>query len=209
MNKRLMLTLTMIMLLGIVLAIPRSAGATMYQVSIVDFTFLPHGLHIAVGDTVEWTNHDGVPHSSTSDTGIWDSGLLSMNDTYMYTFSGAGTFPYHCSVHTSMRDTIVVSEQTSIGDQSVSIPDQLKLAQNYPNPFNARTEISYSLAQASHVKVTIYNLLGQQVVTLVDQNQAAGEHRVNWDAANQPTGVYFYRLQAGDFSQSRRMVLLK
>lgn len=209
MNKKLMLTLVAAVLIGVMVAVPQPVKATTYEVDIQNFTYTPGNMHIQVGDAIEWTNRDNVSHTTTSDTGVWDSGFLSLDDTYTFTFTEVGTFPYHCTVHPSMRDTIFVESQTSIGDQSRSIPNKIELAQNYPNPFNARTEITYTLAQASHVKITVYNIIGQAIATLVNQGQAAGEYRVNWDAANQPTGVYFYRLQAGNISQSRRMVLLK
>jgi len=209
MIKRLTLAAAVAMLMSIFLAMPQSAQAVLYEVEIEDFSFIPAGLHINVGDAIEWRNRDNVSHSATSDNGIWDSGLLARDDTYTYTFNEVGTFPYHCSAHPLMRDTVVVGTPTSVDGELAPVPDRIKLSQNYPNPFNAQTEISYTLPHAAHVKITVYNLLGQEIVTLVDQDQAAGAHRVVWDATNAPTGVYFYRLQAGDYAQSRRMVLLK
>jgi len=91
----------------------------------------------------------------------------------------------------------------------VSLPTVTYLAQNYPNPFNAATEISYSLAEASDVKLTIHNLRGQLVETVVDGRQEAGVHQVIWDASQYSSGVYFYKLQAGDFVSTKKMNLLK
>lgn len=94
------------------------------------------------------------------------------------------------------------------------LPESFVLAQNYPNPFNPTTEISFSLAQGSQVKLTIYNSLGQVVTELADQFYPTGTHTVGWngtDANDQPvaSGLYLYRLTAGDISQSKKMVLLK
>ena len=83
------------------------------------------------------------------------------------------------------------------------------LAQNYPNPFNPSTEIRYSLTNESKVSLKVYNALGSEVATLVDRSESAGEHNVNFNADNLPSGTYFYTLKAGMFSQTKRMVLSK
>ena len=83
------------------------------------------------------------------------------------------------------------------------------LLENYPNPFNPTTQISYTLARASNVTLTVYNVLGQQIVTLVNAKNEPGEHSVNWNALNVPSGVYFYRIVAGDFVQVKKMMLMK
>jgi len=79
----------------------------------------------------------------------------------------------------------------------------------YPNPFNSSTAISYSLAAAGHVVLSIYNIMGQKVATLFSGVQQAGEHKVVWDAAGTPSGVYFARLESDGGSRSIKMVLLR
>lgn len=96
-----------------------------------------------------------------------------------------------------------------IDDNDVGLPRGFALTQNYPNPFNARTTISYSLLQAGPVNLTIYNLLGQRVATLVDGWQTAGEYSVTWDAEDASSGVYFSRLTGGGASEIRKMILLR
>jgi hypothetical protein len=83
------------------------------------------------------------------------------------------------------------------------------LSQNFPNPFNPSTTIRYGLPARTHVHLSVYNPLGQQVATLVQEDQDAGEHEVRFTAATLSSGVYFYRIQAGDFVQTRRLLLLK
>jgi hypothetical protein len=83
------------------------------------------------------------------------------------------------------------------------------LAQNYPNPFNPMTTIQYSLANTGNVSLKIYDVLGREVATLVNGRQAAGEYTVQFNAANLASGIYFYRLQAGDFVQTKKMMLVK
>jgi len=84
-----------------------------------------------------------------------------------------------------------------------------QLQQNYPNPFNPTTVVSYQLPMASEVKLVVYNLLGREVSVLVNERKAAGVHEVKFDGSNLASGVYFYRLIAGDFVQTRRMVLVR
>ena len=191
------------------LFVPLSAHAVTYQVDIQNFAYNPGGMHIHVGDAIEWTNLDGVMHSATSDNGVWDSGLLAQNESYTYTFSLEGDYPYHCSLHSFMMDTIVVSNVTGISDLPSALPDRFEMAQNYPNPFNAETAIEYALPSDSHVRIDIYNLLGQNIETLVDDTRPAGYHQVVWNASDVPTGVYFYRIVAGNYMQTRKMLLVK
>lgn len=89
------------------------------------------------------------------------------------------------------------------------IIDFYKLEQNYPNPFNPITTINYSLPNSSFVKLVVYNSIGQEIADLVNETIAAGNHSVEFDASNLPSGIYFYRLQAGEFVQTRKMILLK
>ncbi|MCH7548715.1 MAG: T9SS type A sorting domain-containing protein, partial [Candidatus Krumholzibacteriota bacterium] len=78
-----------------------------------------------------------------------------------------------------------------------------------PNPFNPVTRISYVLTEQGHARLVVYNVKGQRVATLVDGVMSSGEHVVTWNAKGVSSGVYFYRLTVGDFSETRRMVLLK
>jgi hypothetical protein len=89
------------------------------------------------------------------------------------------------------------------------LPERFILNQNYPNPFNPTTTISYSLPQASDVTLDVFNILGQRVTTLINQKQEAGEHTITWDASQFSSGVYFYRLQTGEATETKKMILLK
>lgn len=98
---------------------------------------------------------------------------------------------------------------TGIGGEKGLLPLEYDLAQNFPNPFNATTEIEFTLPLNSDVDLSVYNMLGQKVATLVSGSMDAGHHRVIWDAFNIASGIYFYKLTAGDFSRTHRMTLIK
>lgn len=95
-----------------------------------------------------------------------------------------------------------------------ALPQRFALHQNYPNPFNPTTEIRYDLAQSTDVELRIYNLLGQEIRTLLNRRQAAGSHSIQWDGKNDSgeivaSGIYLYQLRAGDFVQARKMTFIK
>ena len=94
-------------------------------------------------------------------------------------------------------------------EQSLSLPKTYALGQNYPNPFNPETEISFGLPEAIRVKLTVYNILGQVVDVLVDSELQAGYHKVSWSGQNATSGIYFYRFTTGEFTDAKRMLLLK
>jgi hypothetical protein len=94
-------------------------------------------------------------------------------------------------------------------DETVGIPSTFALHQNYPNPFNPSTTISYDLPVRARVKLVIYNLLGQEVATLVNGEQEPGRYNVKFDASGLPSGIYFYRLEAGKFVDVKKMILVK
>ena len=96
-----------------------------------------------------------------------------------------------------------------IDEDNVSVPRSFSLKQNYPNPFNASTSIEYVLPEQTNVTIAIYDILGRNVLTLLEENQWAGYHSVTWNAHDFSSGIYFYRLQADDYIESRRMLLLK
>jgi len=104
--------------------------------------------------------------------------------------------------------TATVEFAVSVQDEQL-IPGEFELSQNYPNPFNPMTTINYALPKESHVRLIVYNLLGEEVARLVNEQQTAGYKQISWDASTAASGIYFYRLQAGEFVLTRKMVLLK
>ena len=90
-----------------------------------------------------------------------------------------------------------------------SLPEQFMLSQNYPNPFNPSTTIEFALPHAGFVTLKVYNVLGEEVATLIAGDHPAGTFKATWDASEMPSGVYFYRLTAGNYVQTKTMVLFR
>lgn len=112
---------------------------------------------------------------------------------------------------TSAQGLTMIDIVTSIEDESPApgVISEFYLEQNYPNPFNPITQIRFAIPKSSMVSLTIYNALGQVVETLVSGQLSAGEHQVQWHATDQPSGIYYYRIDAGEFSETKKAILLK
>jgi hypothetical protein len=131
-----------------------------------------------------------------------EGGNLSMKDNV------GGTF-----INTIVKDgqSIVITNPAieSVNVNSIGIPIVYKLFQNYPNPFNPTTTIKYSIPQSGLVTLKVYDLLGKEVITLVKEEKTAGIYESVFDASHLSSGVYFYKLQSGNFIQSKKLILLK
>lgn len=101
------------------------------------------------------------------------------------------------------------SSPSSVADNNGQIPKSFDLYQNYPNPFNPTTKIEFDLANAQNVSLKIYDILGKEVVVLINDYMRAGNYSIEFDASNLTSGIYFYELKAGTFHQMRKMILLK
>ncbi len=112
-----------------------------------------------------------------------------------------GKFEYY-SLTVKINNAVTEVEENNL-------PLEFALKQNYPNPFNPTTAINYQLPENSKVELKIFDLLGKEVATLVNREQAAGNYTVNYDASNLPSGMYIYKIVAGNFVESRKMMLIK
>ena len=145
----------------------------------------------------------------------WNNGfrdtLIARNIPFVYhTFNGT-----HNSQNRS-RSAIIFrfldsAMNTTTGIEPVrnQIPENISLYQNYPNPFNPVTKIKYDLPITNYVKLAVYDILGREVAVLFNEKQTAGKHEIKWDASGFPSGVYFYKLTSGEFTQTKKMMLVK
>ena len=116
---------------------------------------------------------------------------------------------YNSQGESANSNVITVNTITGILERTNEIPTKYVLYQNYPNPFNPTTKIQFAVPKTSTVRLNVYNILGQQVAELVNQELSQGVYSINFDATKLNNGIYFYVLQTGDFSQTKKMILLK
>jgi photosystem II stability/assembly factor-like uncharacterized protein len=148
----------------------------------------------------------GGVYSSTNDGENWHNTSDNLGQAVVYDFIFHEKDIYLAtdeSVWKSNPDSL-----TSVTEDDVK-PKEYFLSQNYPNPFNPSTTIKYSLAEAGRVTLSIYDLLGREIMKLLDEEKPAGEYETNWNASSYTSGVYFMRMQAGEFSETRKAVLMK
>jgi hypothetical protein len=123
-----------------------------------------------------------------------------------------GNYTYEILAGT--RDGIVASlsggtDTVTTVENSQQLPTEYVLHQNYPNPFNPSTKIEFKIPDAGLVNLKVYDLLGREVITLVDEDLQAGNYNINYDASGLASGIYFYTLQAGEFISTKKMIYLK
>jgi len=152
---------------------------------------------------------------------LWDfgDGNTSTEQNPVHVYTAINTYTVTLTVKDNGNATAMTTQSVQITNlvgiaSEIAIPEKYELSQNFPNPFNPMTTIRYALPEKSNVRLTIYNMLGKEVRTLVNGVEEAGYKSVIWDGLDQygrslSTGVYIYRIQAGDFTQTRKMVFMK
>lgn len=206
-----------IIMLVVILITSDIIAQTTHDVTVANFSFTPSQLTIKVGDIVRWTNSGGL-HNVVADDNSFTSGAAStINWVYEHTFNSPGSNPYYCSVHggpggVGMSGVITVQAATDVDDKVLTNTDY-KLFQNFPNPFNPSTIITFQVFVQSSVSIIVYDIIGNQVATLLNEEKPAGKYTVNFDASNTgkllSSGIYYYKMRAGNFSEIKKMVLIK
>ncbi len=131
---------------------------------------------------------------------------LSQN-TYHY--PGVSLWEYNQITHSYVWDEYAAAWQVTSIKDAANVPSRFELSQNYPNPFNPTTVINYSVPKTSFVTIKVYNILGKEVAVLVNKNEQAGNYNIEFAANKISSGVYFYTMQAGDFVETKKLVVLK
>ncbi len=165
----------------------------------VSFAALDTGTAVGgTGSNIHTSNGGTTWLSQTSGTTQILNGVSFANTSLGIAVGNSGTI-----LRTTNGGTTGIQQ---IGNK---IPDKYSLQQNYPNPFNPVTVIGYQIAVNSFVSLKIYNILGKEVATLVNENLKAGTYQVEWEGSNYASGVYYYTITAGDFADVKKMVLIK
>ena len=145
---------------------------------------------IAPGETVGATTWAGINYIDSLFPGYFNLKVELISDYWVF---------WTDSVH------LIV---TGVEQEDLQ-PLTFKLEQNYPNPFNPSTTFRYSIPTQSKVVIKIYDILGNEIATLMDEEKSVGTYELTWNAASLPSGVYFYQLKAGEFISTKKMILLK
>ena len=167
------------------------------------------GANVDTIDVAQWNFDHAGDYSTGSSNGLW-SGFTSTYDVEVESTEGAlySQSYYGWQVEKWVFDgdlsTVVSVEQ--IADL---LPESFQLKQNYPNPFNPSTTIEFDLLNNGHVTLSVYNVLGRRVATLIDERLTTGAYKTNFDASPFPNGVYYYTLETGSFKSTKKMILLK
>jgi hypothetical protein len=136
-------------------------------------------------------------------------GYGTTTETRNYSFVDNNLAAGQYSYRLKQIDFDGTSELSEVVNVEVINPAQYALSQNYPNPFNPSTTIYYALPEAAYVELIVYDVLGNEVSTVVNEEKPAGINEVEWNASNVPSGVYFYQLKSGQFVETKKMVLMK
>nr|MBN2278200.1 T9SS type A sorting domain-containing protein [candidate division Zixibacteria bacterium] len=189
----------------------------------VDFYFVAVGMEYNEDFWVQYYNG-----STWQTVASFASGTDFSNNTFyhvtvtipksQYTYPTNARLRFMCDASSNTDDVYIdaiefrgmgASGSGAAAKAGTLIPEEFALSQNYPNPFNPTTTIQFSLPSAGNVNLEVYNVLGQRVATLVDEALEAGVHTVRWDASNQSSGIYLYRIKASEFVETKKMMLIK
>jgi hypothetical protein len=154
--------------------------------------------------TDTWTEKTNMPRTLVGNT-------ASIGNERAYVFGGGKSAGSWAGIVSPVYeyDPLLDGVATDVEPSEVLVPREYTLAQNYPNPFNPSTTIEFALPHAGFVTLKVYNVLGEEVGDLVSGDHAPGTFKATWDAADIPSGVYFYRLTAGECVQTRKALLMK
>lgn len=170
----------------------------------IDSVFVLERRYIVSEDTTNWENMYTVASETLLNFSYVDS-LLPSGDEVHYRILGIDK-----NENQEISETLVVDISSFTGIEDLGdIPTEFKLSQNYPNPFNPTTTINYSVPEQSHITLKIFDALGKEVTSLVNELKAIGNYSVEFNAANLTSGVYFYQIKADHYIQTKKMILLR
>lgn len=182
--------------------------------------FTPDSVNAVVGDFVKWVYISGF-HTTTCDpntrpltslpagAATWNEPMNTTGQVFVYEIQVAGLYKYECIPHSPNMNGVINATISNVNIISQQVPESFNLSQNYPNPFNPSTSIEFSLSKSSFVTLKVYNLIGQEVATLVNENLSAGIYEATWNGSSFESGIYFYKINAEGYQETRKMILIK
>lgn len=188
-----------------------------HTVQVANFSFTPKDITISVGDTVTFMWVSGS-HTTTSDSTAgpdsWNSPISSTIPTFKVVILYPGLHRYYCIPHggpggVGMSGTITANQIAPTEVKESNSVLTYSLEQNYPNPFNPATTIKYSIPENSLVVLKVFNVLGEEVKTLVNEVKSRGSYSVSFNASELTSGIYYYQIRAGNYISVKKMTLLK
>ena len=186
---------------------------TVHVIELRDFVFTPDTITVFVGDTVRWSAVQGL-HNVRADDNSFTSGPPAPAPwTFNHIFSASGSNPYYCEPHGApggigMSGVVTVEDPVSVSKNDF-ISEKFEMNQNYPNPFNPTTNIGFHISNPEFVLLNVFNVLGSEVAVLINEEKPAGYYEVEFDASDLTSGIYYYRINAGNYSETKKMILLR
>ena len=173
-----------------------------------------HPMHVH-GVLFQVYSRNGNTNLLPNDRGWKDTVLVNPGETVkvLVKFNDySGTYLLHCHnlehEDDGMMLNIKIDNPTSLDDDK-STPEAFELYQNYPNPFNPSTSISYKIPSTGYVTLKVYDAIGNEVAKIVDEIKSAGKHTVTFNASNLSSGIYYYKLQSGNYTETKKMLLIR
>jgi len=164
----------------------------------------------------ELTQAFSLPFPSPQDTIYWEFGYLASDSTVTDTIYSCGLSLVWDTIPDPLdrwnfgpKFPLTILPVTSVEKEQNALPDNFILSQNYPNPFNPSTTINYQIPQQEFVTIKVYDVLGNEITILANEEKPAGTYEVIFNASEYPSGIYFYKLQVGELIQTKKMILLK
>jgi PKD repeat protein len=177
------------------------------QVTILDQNMAPVAGALVSGS---FNAPDNTVFTATTDAS--GAAILQSNKTrtppadWCFTVTDVSATGY---VYDPSMNVVTTGCQSGAAAKTAVLPEGYRLDQNFPNPFNPSTEIAFAIPEPMHVKLSVYNVVGQHVMTLVDGELPAGDHQVSFDGSSVGSGIYLYRLEAGDVVSTKKMIMIK
>lgn len=193
--------------------------ATIKTINVQNFSFSPANTSAFVGDTIkfQWLNgtHTTTCNGTSGSTlpagaPSWNTSIQSSTPIFFYVITTPGSYHFVCIPHApGMAGNITATPATGINVTSTIIPDNFYLSQNFPNPFNPSTKIKFNIPLSGVTKLSVFDLSGKEISSLVNKSLSAGSYTVDFNASDLSSGVYYYHLQSEGYSEIKKMTLIK